>query len=91
MDLDKLPSNTTYSYAHLFYPVGNLRGGFAWDAIQPSRQMNHMLDLPEFNIVRNEKMQPTPSSIYSETMGMKRQLQSSSSRRTRKKKTDEFI
>lgn len=58
MDLDKLPSNTSYSYASMFYPVGNLRmaGGFSWNPIQPQTQRNHMLNLPEFNVVRSDPM-----------------------------------
>lgn len=58
MDLDKLPSNTEYSFAHLFYPVGNLgmRGGYSWAPIRPQTQTNHILDLPQFNVLRSESI-----------------------------------
>lgn len=63
MDIEKQPSNTGYSFSSTFYPVGNLRG-YSWNPINPTVQTNHILDLPEFNIVRNEGMKETRQDMY---------------------------
>lgn len=61
MDIEKQPSNTGYAFSNRFYPVGNLRG-YSWNPINPTVQTNHILDLPEFNVVRNERIGDTAGS-----------------------------
>lgn len=56
MDPEKLPAATEYSFAHTFYPVPNIRGGFAHKALE-SQQSTWMINLPQFE-VRTEIMMP---------------------------------
>lgn len=36
MNWEKLPAGTELQYAHQFYTVSNVRGGYAWEPITPA-------------------------------------------------------
>jgi hypothetical protein len=52
-DYEKLPANMSFSYQHLFYPVGNLRGGYSWAPLAPTAMPATLLTLPQLE-VRND-------------------------------------